>query len=153
MFGKFHKGFLESYHMFGSPTINEPIIASMCNNSCEGINNNIFFFTRRIFTCFFGFLSGRFIILYSVSMMSFLSSLLIVRDIFVNRTFSSIVSFLVTCIASDSRQIFIRSSNITFLVRKLTFVIFCSTTIEVYYESLIFTSHLFFSSFYSSFFL
>ena len=92
--------------MFGSPTIYKPIITSMCNVSHESENQNIFFITWGIITFLSNSLYGRFIILCSMSMMSSLVSLLLVRDIFVSRTFSSIVSFLVTCITSDSRQIF-----------------------------------------------
>ena len=66
-------------------------------------------------------LLGRFIILCSVSMMSFLVSLLLVRDIFVSRKFSSIVSFLVTCITSDFRQMSAISFRVIFLVKMLAF--------------------------------
>ena len=141
--------------MLGSPTIYEPIIASMCNSSCEDRNQNILFFTRRIFTFFFGSLSRRFIILYSVSMMSFIASLLLVRATFVSRKCSRKVSFLVTCIASDFRQISAISFRVIFLVRMLTFgiMIVLPYFIGVYCERLIFTSHIFFSEYYSSFFL
>ena len=130
--------------MFGSPTVYKPIIASMCNVSHESGNQNIFFITFM-----YDSLCGRFIILCNMSMMSYLVSLLLVRDIFVSRTFSSIVSFLVTCITSDSRQIF------SSVMKVLTFGVMrnSSSFLGVYRESLIFTSQLFFSSFYSSFFL
>ena len=132
--------------MFRSPTIYKPIIASLCNVSRERGNQNIFFITFMS-----DFLCGRFIILYSMSMMSSLVSLLLMRDIFISRTFSSIVSFLVTCITADSRQIF---SSVIF-VEVLTSGVMRTSSgfLGVYHEILIFTSHLFFSSCYSSFFL
>ena len=69
-----YKGFLESRHMFGSPTIYKPIITSISNVTCESGDQNIFILAWRIFTFIYGSLSGWFIILYSMSMMSSLAS-------------------------------------------------------------------------------
>ena len=140
--------------MFGSPTIYEPIIASMYDSSCESRNQNILFITWKIFTFLFDSLSRRFIILCSVRMMySFV--LLFVTFTLIYKTISRKVSSLVTCKASVFRYISTRSSRVIFLVRMLTFgmMIVPYDLLGVYHESLIFISHLVFSRYYSSFFL
>ena len=139
--------------MLGSPTIHEPIIASMCDSSRESGNQNIFFITGRVF--FSDSLTWRFIILCNVSMMSYSVSLLLLRATFVFGIVSGDVSFLIACKASDTRKISVKYSRVVFLVRVITFVmmIVCSSFLGVYCEILIFTSHLFFSGYYSIFFL
>ena len=81
-------------------------------------------------------------------MMSSLVVLLLVGVSFVSRTISGIVSYLIT---SETSEL---SSSIVILVRMLTFrmMMVPPNFLGVYYESLIFTSHLFFSGYYSSFF-
>ena len=68
-----YKGFLESCHMFGSPTVYKLIIISMSNVTCESWYQNIFILAWRIFTFISGSLSGWFVILCNMSMMSSLA--------------------------------------------------------------------------------
>ena len=130
--------------MLGSPTTYDPIISSMCDSSCEGRDQHIFFITLRTITVLFDSLLGTLIRLCSMSMMSFLVSLPLVRSIFVSRTISCKVSSFITCIENELRQIF-RHSDVTLLVRVLTSMMVCSAFLGLYCENLIFTSHLFFS--------
>ena len=148
MFRYFLKILLETCHVVGSPTINNPIFASMSDSSHESGDQNIFFFTWRAFTFLFYFLPGRIIILSSVSVMSSFGVLLLIHG-----TISSKVSYFIACITSEFG--WIPSYKIIFLMRMLTLVmmIFPSSFLGVYCEVLIFTSHLFFASFYSMFFL
>ena len=116
----------------------------MCDVSCESGNQNIFFITWRIITILFDSLLGRLIIFYSMSMMSFLVYLPLVRSIFVSRIIACKVSSFITCKANVLRQIFVRFSSVFLPVRVLTFVMVCSTFIGLYCESLIFTSYFLF---------
>ena len=136
--------------MFGSTTVYKPIIASMCDSSRESRNPNIFFITF-----LFDSLYGRFIILCSVSMMSSFVVLLLLRATFVSGIVSGDVSFLLTCKESVFRYVSVRFSRFIFLVRMLTFwmMIVPYAFIGVYSESLIITSNIFLSGYYSSFFL
>ena len=146
MFGKLHKGFLESCHMFGSPTFYKTINASMCDVSRESGNQNIFFITWRIFTFLLNSLCGMFIVFCSMSMMYSLVVFLLVGVSFVSSTISGKVSYFITSITFEWS--FSGGRMLTFRMMMVP-----SILLGLYYESLIFTSHLFFSSYYSSFIL
>ena len=94
--------------MLGSPTVYNPIIASKCDSSHEGRNQNILFITLRIFTFLFDSFPRRIIILCNVSMM-FYFVVLLVRVTFVSRTIYGIVSYLIT-----------RKESIITKIRKIT---------------------------------
>ena len=142
MFGYFLKRCLKSCHVFGSPTVNKPIFSSMSDSSRESEDQNIF-----IFTFLFYPLPWRIIILSSVSMMSSFRFPLLLGSILIHGTISIKVSYFTACITSEFGWVF--------LMRMLTLVMmnFLSSFLGVYYESLVFTSHLLFLSCYSSFFL
>ena len=78
--------FLETCYVFGSPTVNKPIFASMSDSSRESGEQNIFFFTWRVFTFLFYFLPERIIILSSVSMISSFGVLLLLGSILIHGT-------------------------------------------------------------------
>ena len=128
--------------MFGSSTIDKRITSSMCNVSCESGNQNIFFITLLLVS-----LCGRFIIFCNMSMMSSLVFFLLVRISFVSRTICGIVSYLITSITSELS--FIAGRMLTFRIMMMAPFVFLGLNCE----SLIFTSHIFFSSCYLRFFL
>ena len=134
--------------MLGSPTVYEPIIASMCDISHESENQNIFFITWRIMTFLLVSLWGRFIIFCSMSMMFSLVFFLLVRVSLVSSTISGKVPYFITSITSELRFLVGRV-----LTLRMMMIMVPSGFVGLNCESLIFTSHLFFSSCYPSLFL
>ena len=114
------------------------------DSSHESEDQNIFFFTWRVFTFLFYFLPGRIIILSNVSMMSsfgvplLLGSIIILGIVFIK------VSYFIACITSDSG--WIPSHKFIFLMRMLTLVMmtfslpFLECIVRAWYSLPIFSS-------------